>query len=84
MVSYSIMILNKFKYKTSSGYLNNSPERSRTAVFGSRAQKDCHYPTGLYYDIIMIIYIKFCKLLFKNNFKIIDSSKMSKKISLFL
>ena len=36
--------------------LNNSPERSRTAVFGSRVQKDCHYPTGLYYNIIMIIY----------------------------
>lgn len=25
----------------------SSPERSRTAIFGSRAQKDCHYPTGL-------------------------------------
>ena len=28
--------------------LLSSPERSRTAVSGSRAQKDCHYPTGLY------------------------------------
>ena len=30
----------------------NSPERSRTAVFGSRAQKDYHYPTGLYNIIL--------------------------------
>ena len=45
----------------------NSPERSRTAVFGSRAQKDYHYPTGLYniifgtiqYNIVQSSYINF-------------------------
>ena len=28
---------------------NSSPERSRTAVPGSKDQEDCHYPTGLCY-----------------------------------
>ena len=36
----------------------SSPERSRTAVSGSRAQKDCHYPTGLYYYLWKSSYIK--------------------------